>query len=187
MPDLNDIAVFVKVAQLGSFSHAARALGMPVSTVSRKVTSLEEQLGVTLMQRTTRKLSLTAQGRSYCDQCSEPLSRLSDAESALTQRQKKPEGLLRVSVPAIMGQEPFYEFLSAFLKKYPGYQSRPLHHEPVRRSDCRQYRCRHSVRRACGFDHHRKADWEERPLSRRFTGVSQSPRRSHEARRPERP
>ena len=123
MPDLNDIAVFVKVAQLGSFSHAARALGMPVSTVSRKVTSLEEQLGVTLMQRTTRKLSLTAQGRSYCDQCSEPLSRLSDAESALTQTQKKPEGLLRVSVPAILGQEPFYEFLSAFLKKYPGIKA----------------------------------------------------------------
>jgi DNA-binding transcriptional LysR family regulator len=122
MPDLNDVAVFVKVAQFGSFSRAARALGMPVSTVSRKVTSLEDQLGVTLMQRTTRKLSLTAQGRAYYDQCSEPLSRLSDAESALTQTQKKPEGLLRVSVPVILGQEPFYEFLSAFLKKYPGIQ-----------------------------------------------------------------
>ena len=65
MPDLNDIAVFVKVAQFESFSRAARALGMPVSTVSRKVASLEDQLGVTLMQRTTRKLSLTAQGRAY--------------------------------------------------------------------------------------------------------------------------
>ncbi len=120
MPDLNDIAVFVKVAQFGSFSRAARALGMPVSTVSRKVTSLEDQLGVTLMQRTTRKLSLTAQGRAYYDQCSEPLSRLSDAESALTQTQRKPEGLLKVSVPVMLGQEPFYEFLSAFLRKYPG-------------------------------------------------------------------
>ena len=60
MADLNDIAVFVKVAQFESFSRAARALGMPVSTVSRKVTSLENQLGVTLMQRTTRRLSLTA-------------------------------------------------------------------------------------------------------------------------------
>ena len=122
MPDLNDIAVFVKVAQFGSFSRAARALGMPVSTVSRKVTSLEDQLGVTLMQRTTRKLSLTAQGRAYFDQCSEPLSRLFDAESALTQTQRKPEGLLKVSVPVMLGQEPFYEFLSAFLRKYPGIQ-----------------------------------------------------------------
>ena len=74
MADLNDIAVFVKVAQLESFTRAARALGMPVSTVSRKVTSLEDQLGVTLLQRTTRKLSLTAQGRAYYNQCSEPLS-----------------------------------------------------------------------------------------------------------------
>jgi DNA-binding transcriptional LysR family regulator len=119
MTDLNDIAVFVKVAQFESFSRAARALGLPVSTVSRKVTSLEDQLGVTLMQRTTRKLSLTAQGRAYYDQCSEPLSHLFDAESALTHAQKKPEGLLKVSAPVITGQEPFYEFLSGFLKKYP--------------------------------------------------------------------
>ena len=119
MADLNDIAVFVKVAQFMSFSRAARALGMPVSTVSRKVASLENQLGVTLMQRTTRKLSLTAQGRAYYNQCSEPLSHLFDAESALTQTQKKPEGLLKISVPVIMGQKPFYEFISALLKKYP--------------------------------------------------------------------
>ena len=59
MTDLNDIAVFVKVAEFGSFSRASRALGMPVSTVSRKVTSLEDQLGVTLIQRTTRRLSLS--------------------------------------------------------------------------------------------------------------------------------
>lgn len=65
MADLNDIAVFVKVAQYGSFSRAAHSLGMPVSTVSRKVTSLEEQLGVMLLQRTTRKLSLTVQGQAY--------------------------------------------------------------------------------------------------------------------------
>jgi DNA-binding transcriptional LysR family regulator len=54
MADLNDIAVFVRVAQFGSFSRAAHALGMPVSTVSRKVTALEERLGVTLLRRTTR-------------------------------------------------------------------------------------------------------------------------------------
>lgn len=64
MTDLNDIAVFTKVAQFGSFSQAAHALGMPVSTVSRRVAVLEEQLGVTLLQRTTRKLSLTTQGRA---------------------------------------------------------------------------------------------------------------------------
>src|SRR6266478_9287685 len=74
MADLNDIAVFVRVAQFESFSRAAQALGMPVSTVSRKVSALEAELGVTLLQRTTRKLALTSQGRDYFNQCSEPLN-----------------------------------------------------------------------------------------------------------------
>lgn len=122
MIDLNDIAVFARVAQLESFSRAARALGMPVSTVSRRITALEERLGVTLLQRTTRKLNLTAQGRAYFNQCSEPLSELNDAERALTQTQRKQEGLLRVSVPVTVGQEPFYEFVSSFLRTYPRIQ-----------------------------------------------------------------
>lgn len=119
MLDLNDIAVFVRVAQLGSFSRAAHALGMPVSTVSRRVGALEDQLGVTLLQRTTRKLSLTVQGRAYLDECGEPLAQLYDAERALTQTQKQPEGLLRISVPFLFGQAPFYDFLSGFMKTYP--------------------------------------------------------------------
>jgi DNA-binding transcriptional LysR family regulator len=122
MIDLNDIAVFVKVAQFGSFSRAAHSLGMPVSTVSRKVSSLEEQLGVTLLQRTTRRLSLTVQGRAYFYQCSEPLTHLVNAEQVLTQTQRQPEGLLKISVPIILGQEVFYEFVSAFLKNYPRIQ-----------------------------------------------------------------
>ncbi|MGT2444661.1 LysR substrate-binding domain-containing protein [Ensifer adhaerens] len=119
MVDLNDIAVFAAVAQFESFSRAARSLGMPVSTVSRKVTALEEQLGVTLIQRTTRKLSLTAQGRAYYAECGEPLKRLRDAERVLSEAQRRPEGLLRVTVPMTLGQPPFFDFLSAFLKTYP--------------------------------------------------------------------
>jgi len=117
--DLNDIAVFVRVARLGSFSRAAHALGMPVSTVSRRIRVLEGELGVTLLQRTTRKLSLTEQGRAYLDQCSEPLARLCAAESVLTQTQKQPEGLLRISVPVVFGKGAFHDFLSDFMKTYP--------------------------------------------------------------------
>ncbi len=119
MADLNDIAVFVRVAQFESFSRAAHALGMPVSTVSRKVSALEAELGVTLLQRTTRKLALTSQGRDYFNQCSEPLNLLFDAERVLTQTQKKPEGSLKISVPVVLGQGPFLEFISDFLKNYP--------------------------------------------------------------------
>jgi DNA-binding transcriptional LysR family regulator len=119
MADLNDIAVFVKVAQFDSFSRAARALGMPVSTVSRKVSALEAELGVTLLQRTTRRLALTSQGRDYFNQCNEPLNLLFDAERVLTQIQKKPEGSLKISVPVVLGQDPFLEFVSDFLKNHP--------------------------------------------------------------------
>src|SRR5262245_46585817 len=119
MRDLNDVAVFVKVAQLASFSGAARALGMPVSTVSRRVSALEEELGATLLQRTTRKLALTAQGRAYFDQCSEPLGQLADAELALTDAQRTPQGLLRISVPVVLGQPEFLRFISDFLEANP--------------------------------------------------------------------
>ncbi|QWT21059.1 LysR family transcriptional regulator [Bacillus sp. NP157] len=122
MLDLNDIGIFVRVAQLGSFSRAAQVLGMPVSTVSRRITALEDALGVTLLQRTTRKLSLTVQGRAYYDHCSEPLAELNDAERALTQAQKAPEGLLRVSVPVILGQPAFFAFVSDFMRDYPRVQ-----------------------------------------------------------------
>ncbi len=119
MADLNDIAIFVKVARFESFSGAARALGMPVSTVSRRVAELEEQLGVTLLQRTTRKLSLTAQGQDYFGQCSGPLDELSDAERVLTQSQKEPEGGLKITVPVALREGPFLEFVSSFLHRHP--------------------------------------------------------------------
>jgi DNA-binding transcriptional LysR family regulator len=119
MADLNDIAIFVKVAQFESFSKAANALGMPVSTVSRRVADLEQELGVTLLQRTTRKLTLTVQGQNYFHECNEPLNILADAERVLTQTQKNPEGTLRITVPVILRDEAFLGFLSDFLKNYP--------------------------------------------------------------------
>ncbi len=75
---------------------------MPVSTVSRKVTALEERLAVTLLQRTTRKLSLTAQGRAYYNQCSEPLSHLLAAElndEDLVRNIQEVAGLARLTTP----------------------------------------------------------------------------------------
>jgi DNA-binding transcriptional LysR family regulator len=116
MADLDSVLIFVKVAQFESISRAARSLGMPISTVSRRLSVLESQLGVSLLRRTTRRVTLTAQGREYFNQCQEPLILLQEAERVLTQAQQKPEGLLRISVPVILGQEPFLEFISRFLK-----------------------------------------------------------------------
>jgi len=118
--DLDDILVFVKVAQFESITRAARSLGMPISTVSRRLSLLESALGVSLLRRTTRRVMLTAQGREYFSQCQEPLNLLQEAEQVLTQAHKRPEGLLRITVPVILSQEPFLNFISAFMKGQTG-------------------------------------------------------------------
>ena len=96
--DLNEIAVFTRVVQAGSFTAAAKALGMPKSTVSRKVADLEERLDARLLQRTTRKLSLTDAGRMYFDHGVRIVHELEAAESAVGSLQARPRGLLRVTV-----------------------------------------------------------------------------------------
>jgi DNA-binding transcriptional LysR family regulator len=118
MANLDDILIFVKVAQFESISRAARSLGMPISTVSRRLSVLELNLGVSLLRRTTRRVTLTAQGREYFNQCREPTALLEEAEQVLTLGQKMPEGMLRISVPVILGQTPFLNFLSGFLKAH---------------------------------------------------------------------
>ena len=119
MGNLDDVQIFVKVAQFESISRAARSLGMPNSTVSRRLSVLESKLGVSLLRRTTRRVTLTGPGREYFNQCRDPLTLLEEAERSLTRGQKTPEGLLRMSVPVILGQEPFLRFLSGFLMAQP--------------------------------------------------------------------
>src|SRR5215467_10907604 len=106
MADLNNILIFMKVAQFESITRAARSLGMPISTVSRRLSALESDLGVSLLRRTTRRITLTPQGRNYFNQCQEPLTLLQEAEQVLTQTHKAPEGLLRITAPVILSQEP---------------------------------------------------------------------------------
>src|SRR5215813_11098530 len=96
--DLNEIAVFTRVVQAGSFTAAAKALGMPKSTVSRKVSELEARLNARLLQRTTRKLSLTDAGRAYFDYGVRIVNEIEAAESAVGSLQDRPRGLLRVTV-----------------------------------------------------------------------------------------
>ena len=114
--NLDDLRIFTKVAQFRSISQAARSLGMPNSTVSRRLSVLESKLGVSLLRRTTRRVTLTEQGREYFSHCKEPMTLLEDAEQTLTRGQKIPEGKLRMSVPVILSQDPFLKFLSGFLK-----------------------------------------------------------------------
>ena len=110
--DLNEILVFARVARAGSFTAAAKELGMPKSTVSRKVTELEERLDARLLQRTTRKLSLTDAGRTYYDYAARIANELEAAERAVGSLQAKPQGLLRVTAPVNVG------FLSPIISDY---------------------------------------------------------------------
>jgi DNA-binding transcriptional LysR family regulator len=118
--DLNELLVFARVVQAGSFTRAATKLGMPKSTVSRKVSELEERLKSRLLQRTTRKLSLTDVGRTYYEYCARIASEVEDAERAVSNLQETPRGLLRVTTPvnvAFLGP-----IIAGFLKRYPEVQ-----------------------------------------------------------------
>jgi DNA-binding transcriptional LysR family regulator len=115
--DLNEIVIFARVVQAGSFTAAARALGQPKSTVSRKVSDLEQRLDARLLQRTTRKLSLTDAGRTYYDYCARILSELEHAEQALASLQAKPRGSLRVT--AGLNSSYLGPIVSEFLVRYP--------------------------------------------------------------------
>jgi DNA-binding transcriptional LysR family regulator len=117
--DLNEITVFVKVAQAGSFTLAAKQLGMPKSTVSARVSSLEKRLGTTLIQRTTRKLSLTQAGRSYFERCLQALHEIESAESEVANAQGEPRGILKITAPATLGSSLLPEILVSYTKAYP--------------------------------------------------------------------
>lgn len=120
MVDLNEISVFARVVEAGSFSEAARQLGLPKSTVSRKVAALEEQLGVRLLQRTTRKLNLTDAGAAYYDRVAPALIAVDEANSAVTDMQEAPHGVVRVTAPVDFGTGPFAQMATDFVRSHPG-------------------------------------------------------------------
>lgn len=117
--DLNEVAVFIKVIQEGSFSQAAKKLGMPNSTVSHKVSSLEKRLGTTLIQRTTRKLVVTPAGQAYFKRCMQGLEEIEAAESELLITKGEPQGLLRITGPVELGSSILPELISQYTTKYP--------------------------------------------------------------------
>lgn len=117
--DLNEAAVFVKVVEAGSFSAAARLLGLPTSTVSTRVARLERRLGVTLLQRTTRRLRLTDTGELYYRHASAGLGYLLDAEAAVTESTGEPKGLLRVTAPADIGDHILTEIVNQMRRNHP--------------------------------------------------------------------
>lgn len=116
---LDDIAVFVVVVDNGSFTAAAEHLSMSKSVISKYVSRLEENLGARLLNRTTRRLSLTEAGRMFYDQARQGLSRIEDARSAVSRLQEQPRGNLRVNAPMSFGILHVAPALPEFLERYP--------------------------------------------------------------------
>lgn len=117
--DLNDTLVFVKVAELGSFISAAKALRLPKTTVSRRVQELETRLGAQLLHRTTRKLGLTEAGNVYFEHSQRIARELDEAESAVGQLQSGPRGWLRVTAPYSLGNTWIAPLLGEFRARHP--------------------------------------------------------------------
>ena len=116
--DLNHAATFVRVVEAGSFTAAAAALRLPTSSVSRSVSRLEHDLGVTLLERTTRKIGLTDAGRAYYERARDAVAGLGEAGALAVDAAREPHGVVRLAVPADMGAH-LAPMLGAFVKLYP--------------------------------------------------------------------
>ena len=110
---------FSEVVKTGSFVKAAAKVGMPKSTLSNKISELEQSLGVTLLTRTTRKLSLTEAGRRYFERCAHALSELQSAKEEVAQSQSSVQGLIRISTLPNFADEALTRILTDFRMQYP--------------------------------------------------------------------
>ncbi len=111
--------IFVRIVETGSFSAVAREQNMLQPTVSKQMSALEQSLGVRLLNRTTRKLSLTEAGREYYERCHQILEDVQEMESDVLGFQNKPTGTLRVNTPVAFGHIHMVPLLLQFRKKYP--------------------------------------------------------------------
>ncbi|GMV27948.1 MAG: hypothetical protein AMXMBFR59_00730 [Rhodanobacteraceae bacterium] len=117
--DFNEALIFVRVVEQGGFTAAARALGLPKTSVSRKVQELEERLGLHLLKRTTRRIGLTEAGTLYYEHCRHIARDLEAAESAVNQLHGAPRGWLRVTAPYTLGSNALAPILPEFLQRHP--------------------------------------------------------------------
>jgi DNA-binding transcriptional LysR family regulator len=113
---------FVRTVEAGSFAGAAKKLGITPVAVSKNVQRLEQRLGVRLLRRSTRKLSVTEEGRLYYERCVGPLRELESAESAITEKGRSPTGAIKVTSLSPFGRTYVLPLIPAFSRLYPGIE-----------------------------------------------------------------
>jgi DNA-binding transcriptional LysR family regulator len=139
--NLNDILVFMAVVDSGSFVAGGRALGLTRSAAGKAVSRLEDRLGVRLLNRTTRALSVTDEGRTFYDHSLQVLAAVDNAEASVANGGGTPRGILRLTVPDAFGRLVVLPVLSRYLGAWPELQrSRPRRRNA---SPCRGKRTGH--------------------------------------------
>ena len=118
MDRLQAMSMLIKVAEVGSFSAASKELNVPLPTLSRKVSELENQLGVRLLHRTTRKLSLTNSGADYISACKRIIEQVEEAEREVKGEYSEPKGDLVITAPIMFGRLYVLPIITEFLALY---------------------------------------------------------------------
>jgi DNA-binding transcriptional LysR family regulator len=111
--------VFTKVVETESLTKAGQLLGLPKSTVSRRLSRLEEHLGVQLLHRTTRAVTVTQDGATFFDYCLRSIGVLRDGERALQQERSSPRGLVKIALPYVLGQSLIGPLIADYLQQFP--------------------------------------------------------------------
>jgi len=119
MDDVNAYIVFAKVVEAESFTGAAELLGESKSAVSKQINRLEDSLGIRLLNRTTRRMSLTEAGEIFYERVRRVVEEVEEARLAVTQLQESPRGVLRVNAPLSYGIEHLGPMLPGFMARYP--------------------------------------------------------------------
>src|SRR5213596_1900344 len=119
MDKLKAMQTFVRIADAGSLTAAARALDSSLPAVLRSLAGLETHLGVRLLNRTTRRMSLTEEGRHYLDSCRQVLAAVESAETTLSDEAVEPSGQLAITAPVLFGQMYVAPAVTRFVRRHP--------------------------------------------------------------------
>ncbi|MBL4890811.1 MAG: LysR family transcriptional regulator [Rhizobiaceae bacterium] len=122
MDHISRVGLFLEVVKHQSFAGAARTLGLTGPALSKQVQSLEDQLGVRLLNRTTRQVTLTEEGAIYSERARKALEDLAEAEQQIQERKANPTGVLRINAPMAFGRHYLTQPIAAFAKKYSDLQ-----------------------------------------------------------------
>ncbi|MFE8048058.1 LysR family transcriptional regulator [Brenneria goodwinii] len=119
MDQIQAMRIFVRIAELGSFSRAAEMLSLPRATVSHTIKQLESRLGARLLQRTTRQVQITDEGQIYYQRCTQLLAEIEETDALFTQHRRQPVGNVRVDMPHSLAREVVIPALGEFYQRYP--------------------------------------------------------------------